>query len=473
MSDSKDSMVTYTAVSSPFGGLSDIGSLLVDGPPLCLRIYAYVVAAFRPAFLIPCRVLCTTFTDFVQMAYQSYAPEDGVSPAESKPHILSDDAEDDVVDIDGDEVEEEKSAPLYNLLLYQLLIRTDLMWMTERLRTSSLRPHSHHPVLRLLTRISIRDEPLHILVDMEEMTDPMLPYWPRIVMYALSEIMWEIMLDLERDVSYGITNTWDEMLVDMPGAPTTDDKAVALLVIDIGYRVSVGCLKRLGTVMDASNVVGCRWLCITVLSVVQKHIQCVCRKDVRIPGEHDYSNVHGAECTRNRGSLTNYLVQQNKEYLLKKVDFIIAIDQPGDATVDGHLSSLALPENEELSGLSPASSTERKDIRNGGKKSIHKGYNFRDVIDSSRHHSVDPPNQNHKGLGILRPTTFAILRSLLDQSYGGEASVSMNQNTVMSDSEDSTVTYTAVSSPFGGLSDIESLGDSYCSHPRWPWDPYA
>ncbi|GJS78717.1 hypothetical protein Tco_0728598 [Tanacetum coccineum] len=33
----------------------------------------------------------------------------------------------------------------------------------------------------------------------------------------------EIMRDLERDVGYGITNTWDEMLVDMPGAPATDD----------------------------------------------------------------------------------------------------------------------------------------------------------------------------------------------------------------------------------------------------------
>ncbi|GKD60081.1 hypothetical protein Tco_1297590, partial [Tanacetum coccineum] len=33
----------------------------------------------------------------------------------------------------------------------------------------------------------------------------------------------EIMRDLERDVGYGITNTWDEMPVDMPRAPTTDD----------------------------------------------------------------------------------------------------------------------------------------------------------------------------------------------------------------------------------------------------------
>ncbi|GKC62529.1 hypothetical protein Tco_1095127 [Tanacetum coccineum] len=33
----------------------------------------------------------------------------------------------------------------------------------------------------------------------------------------------EIIQDLERDLSYRITYTWDEMLVDMPGAPATDD----------------------------------------------------------------------------------------------------------------------------------------------------------------------------------------------------------------------------------------------------------
>ncbi|GJR59253.1 hypothetical protein Tco_1501415 [Tanacetum coccineum] len=33
----------------------------------------------------------------------------------------------------------------------------------------------------------------------------------------------EIIRDLERDVGYKITDTWDEMLVDMPGAPATDN----------------------------------------------------------------------------------------------------------------------------------------------------------------------------------------------------------------------------------------------------------
>ncbi|GJY65615.1 hypothetical protein Tco_0467853 [Tanacetum coccineum] len=48
--------------------------------------------------------------------------------------------------------------------------------------------------------------------------------------------------------------------------------------------------------------------------------------------------------------------------------------------------------------------------------------------------------------------------------------------TVMSDSEDSTVTYTAVSSPFGGLSDIGSPGVVGPEHEGLPWmldDPYV
>ncbi|GJW50402.1 hypothetical protein Tco_0091753 [Tanacetum coccineum] len=48
MSNSEDSMVTYTEVSSPFVDLSDIGSPGVDGPPMMLEDpYAYVVAAFQ------------------------------------------------------------------------------------------------------------------------------------------------------------------------------------------------------------------------------------------------------------------------------------------------------------------------------------------------------------------------------------------------------------------------------------------
>ncbi|GJR99879.1 hypothetical protein Tco_0316388, partial [Tanacetum coccineum] len=48
MSDSEDSTVTYTAVSSPFKDRSDIGSPGVDGPPIMPEDpYAYIVAAYQ------------------------------------------------------------------------------------------------------------------------------------------------------------------------------------------------------------------------------------------------------------------------------------------------------------------------------------------------------------------------------------------------------------------------------------------
>ncbi|GKA40993.1 hypothetical protein Tco_0733586 [Tanacetum coccineum] len=47
----------------------------------------------------------------------------------------------------------------------------------------------------------------------------------------------EIKRDLERDVGYGITDTWDEMLVDMPGAPATDDTEMGRQMIELTTRV--------------------------------------------------------------------------------------------------------------------------------------------------------------------------------------------------------------------------------------------
>ncbi|GJT25860.1 hypothetical protein Tco_0895797, partial [Tanacetum coccineum] len=56
MSDSKDSTVTYTVVSSPFADLPDIGSPGADGPPVMPEDpYAYVPlpAAFSPTADLP------------------------------------------------------------------------------------------------------------------------------------------------------------------------------------------------------------------------------------------------------------------------------------------------------------------------------------------------------------------------------------------------------------------------------------
>ncbi|GJW55428.1 hypothetical protein Tco_0099513 [Tanacetum coccineum] len=48
----------------------------------------------------------------------------------------------------------------------------------------------------------------------------------------------EIMRDLERDVGYGITDTWEEMLVDMSGAPATDDTELGRRMTEFATRVS-------------------------------------------------------------------------------------------------------------------------------------------------------------------------------------------------------------------------------------------
>ncbi|GKG04011.1 hypothetical protein Tco_0314398, partial [Tanacetum coccineum] len=89
MSDSVDSTVTYTAVSSPFADLPDIESSGVDGPPVMPEDpYAYVVAAFwalpSPDYVPGPEYLLSP--DFVpELVYLEFMPlEDKVLPAEEQ-----------------------------------------------------------------------------------------------------------------------------------------------------------------------------------------------------------------------------------------------------------------------------------------------------------------------------------------------------------------------------------------------------
>ncbi|GJW75086.1 hypothetical protein Tco_0134456 [Tanacetum coccineum] len=128
MSDSEDSTVTYTVVSSPFTDLPDIGSPRVDGPPVMPEDpYAYVVAAFQapPSLDYVPGPEHPPSPDFVpEPVYLEFMlPEDEVLPAEDQPSPVaasptadspgysSDDDEDDDVDIKEDEEEEEHPAP--------------------------------------------------------------------------------------------------------------------------------------------------------------------------------------------------------------------------------------------------------------------------------------------------------------------------------------------------------------------------
>ncbi|GKA74041.1 hypothetical protein Tco_0780343 [Tanacetum coccineum] len=90
MSDSEDSTVTYTAVSSPFGGLSDIRFPGVDGPPVMPEDpYAYVVAAFQapPSLDYVTGPGYPHSPDFIpELVYPEFMPqEDEVLPAEEQP----------------------------------------------------------------------------------------------------------------------------------------------------------------------------------------------------------------------------------------------------------------------------------------------------------------------------------------------------------------------------------------------------
>nr|GEW11239.1 reverse transcriptase [Tanacetum cinerariifolium] len=119
MLDPKDSIVTYTEVSSPFEGLSDIGSLGFEGPPMMPEDpYGYVVASFQaPHSLDYVHGLeepeeATPLLEFV------LEPEDPTDyPANERDdddddNVSSDDDEDDDDDAEDDEDDEEEEEHL-------------------------------------------------------------------------------------------------------------------------------------------------------------------------------------------------------------------------------------------------------------------------------------------------------------------------------------------------------------------------
>ncbi|GJT37124.1 hypothetical protein Tco_0936989, partial [Tanacetum coccineum] len=127
MSDSEDSTVTYTAVSSPFEDGSDIGSPGVDGPPIMPEDpYAYIMAAYQ----------AEEMPKEDPADYPADRNDDDDEEEEDEPS--RDDADDEDEDEDKDEEEHPASAD------------------------------SVPPVYRMTARISIRDEPSISLPPREE-----------------------------------------------------------------------------------------------------------------------------------------------------------------------------------------------------------------------------------------------------------------------------------------------------------------
>ncbi|GKE82246.1 hypothetical protein Tco_1552246, partial [Tanacetum coccineum] len=190
MSDSEDSTVTYTAVSSPLGGLSDIGSSGIDGPPVMPEdTYAYVVAAFQappspedevlPANEqpLPTAVLPTADSpgNVLESDPEKDPEEDDDEDPEEDPADYPtdrgddghdedesfDDDEDDDVDIEEDKEEEELPA-LANSTVVALpaVDQAPSAEETEPFETDeSATTPPPHPAYRVTARMSIRDEP--------------------------------------------------------------------------------------------------------------------------------------------------------------------------------------------------------------------------------------------------------------------------------------------------------------------------
>nr|GEX60257.1 putative reverse transcriptase domain-containing protein [Tanacetum cinerariifolium] len=183
MSDSKDSTVTYTAVSSPFGGLSDIGSPGVEMPE---DPYAYVVAAFQappsPDY-VPGPEYPPSPEYVPEHVYPKFMPpEDEILPAEEQPLPAADPADypadggdndddddessdddkedDDDLEEDEDAEEEEHLAPADSTVVALLVVdHAPSVEEAEPFETDeSAATPPPHPAYRVTARMSIRPQ---------------------------------------------------------------------------------------------------------------------------------------------------------------------------------------------------------------------------------------------------------------------------------------------------------------------------
>ncbi|GJV63812.1 hypothetical protein Tco_1474640 [Tanacetum coccineum] len=171
MSDSEDSTITYTQISSPFADLSDIGSPGVDGPPIMPDDpYAYVVAAFQapplpdymPGPEEPHAPLPLYFV--LEPVYPEFMPPDDESDPEEDPEEDDEDPEEDPADYpadrdDDDDDDKEEEEPSGD----------DADDKDEDEEEEYPAPaDSVLPVHRMTARISIRAEPSISLPPREE-----------------------------------------------------------------------------------------------------------------------------------------------------------------------------------------------------------------------------------------------------------------------------------------------------------------
>ncbi|GKB66990.1 hypothetical protein Tco_0928402, partial [Tanacetum coccineum] len=83
-----------------------------------------------------------------------------------------------------------------------------------------------------------------------------LPPWERANYGFVATLDAKIRRDPERDVGYGITNTWDEMIVGMPGAPATDDTELGRQMTKFATMVRQDTYEFYGRLDEAQDARG-------------------------------------------------------------------------------------------------------------------------------------------------------------------------------------------------------------------------
>nr|GEW54772.1 reverse transcriptase domain-containing protein [Tanacetum cinerariifolium] len=277
MSDSEDSTVTYTEVSSPFEDLSDIGSSRVDGLPMIPEdLYAYVEAALQaPLFgsrnkerrrdeisreielerelrekcVYYHMQMTNTLTHTIHYRGRPLPAVDSPT-ADSRGYIHESDPEEDPEEDDEDleedptdyptdrddddknEEEEEEEESFEDegddkeeaRTMRRRRRRSTQLWLT----LADVPEVTLPPQKRLCIALGLRYE-----VSESSSSPTTRPTGGFRADYGfVATLDDEIRRDPERDVGFRITNTWDEMHEGMPGASTIDETELGRRMTD-------------------------------------------------------------------------------------------------------------------------------------------------------------------------------------------------------------------------------------------------
>ncbi|GJR33434.1 putative reverse transcriptase domain-containing protein [Tanacetum coccineum] len=263
------------AVSSPFESLSDVGSPGVDGPPMMPEDpYSYVVATFHsppsPDYVLAwemmyfhlrsshCLLLChllPTHHDTLQTLIlrrilredPADYPADGGNDDDDDDES-SDDNEDDDDDVEEDEdedEEEEEEHPGYRAAMIRLRAET---LSTSHPLPSSTPPSGTPPLLPI--PVPTPSPPL-LSSSINHRRDTALSF------FTLEEVMYcFFVLGTGREIDRLLLATRsaeDEMLVGLPGAPTTDETELGQRLTDFVTMVRQDTNKIYGRLDDAQD----------------------------------------------------------------------------------------------------------------------------------------------------------------------------------------------------------------------------